>query len=535
MSSSSSFDELGLTKWVVRQTGKLGLKTPTPIQANCIPEILSGKDVIGAAKTGSGKTFAFALPILQKLSEDPVGYFALILTPTHELAYQISEQFSVAGQPMNVRVCVVAGGTDQMIESQKLQNRPHIVVAMPGRLADHLTGCDTFSFDNLKFLVVDEADRMLNGSFDESLEIIDRCLPKQRQNLFFSATMKDFLKESSIFPIADEAFEWSEQSAIATVSTLDQRYILCAEYDRDQVLIEALRKYREDHETANVMIFTNTKKCCQLLSMTLNSVGLENVCLHGFMRQKERVAALNKFKSNHVRTIIATDVASRGLDIPSVQLVINHRLPKMPTEYIHRVGRTARAGRKGLAISIFRFPKDLEFLSAIEEAINTKLTEHKVDRGFTVFWRVKRRYYSPFIAERLVERIFMQVSVSKREAEITLDNKDFDERTHNYRRKKWIEDGLDPDEMEANRKKQQKANEKKRNQNFKKRIAERKVNSDTMAVEDERFKSVDSERFLSKPAKRKAGQREETGLMKNKLNSKKLKVDKSSREIKRRR
>lgn len=185
--------------------------------------------------------------------------------------------------------------------------------------------------------------------------------------------------------------------------------------------------------------------------MTLNSVGLENVCLHGFMRQKERVAALNKFKSNHVRTIIATDVASRGLDIPSVQLVMNHRLPKMPTEYIHRVGRTARAGRKGLAISIFRFPKDLEFLSAIEEAINTKLTEHPIDRKCFLHRQsnllVKSMLF--IFPERLVERIFMQVSVSKREAEIALDNKDFDERTHNYRRKKWIEDGLDPDEMEA--------------------------------------------------------------------------------------
>ncbi|KAG4066284.1 hypothetical protein HA402_000508 [Bradysia odoriphaga] len=504
----SSFEQIGLAKWVVKQTGKLGLKAPTPIQANCIPEILTGKDVIGAAKTGSGKTFAFALPILQKLSEDPVGYFALILTPTHELAYQISEQFSVAGQPMNVRVCVVAGGTDQMIESQKLQNRPHIIVAMPGRLADHLTGCDTFSFDNLKFLVVDEADRMLNGSFDESLDVINRCLPKQRQNLFFSATMKDFLKESSIFPIADDPFEWSEQSAIATVNTLDQRYILCAEYDRDQVLIEALRKYREDNESANVMIFTNTKKCCQLLSMTLNAVGLENVCLHGFMRQKERVAALNKFKSNHVRTIIATDVASRGLDIPSVQLVINHRLPKMPTEYIHRVGRTARAGRKGLAISIFRFPKDLEFLAAIEEAINTKLTEHPID-------------------QRLVERIFMQVSVSKREAEIALDNKDIDERTNNYRRKKWIEDGLDPDEMEAKWKKQQKDNEKKRSQGFKKRRAEQKsIKSEKMAVDDERFKSVDANRFMVKPTKSPKEKETVPGLLKPKFNLKKSKTDK---------
>lgn len=375
-----SFESLGLSKWLVKQTAKLGLQQPTPIQRACIPQILAGVDCLGAAKTGSGKTFAFALPILQQLSADPVSHFALVLTPTHELAYQISEQFSVAGQSMGVRVCVVAGGTDQLLESQRLQNRPHIVVAMPGRLADHLTGCDTFSFDNLRYLVVDEADRMLDGSFDESLAVIRRCLPERRQNLFFSATMKGFLRESSIFPIAESAFAWSEQSEVATVATLDQRYILCAEYDRDQVLIEALRKYREDNETANVMIFTNTKKCCQLLSMTLNAVGLTNVCLHGFMRQKERVAALNRFKSNHVRTIIATDVASRGLDIQSVQLVLNHRLPQQPNEYIHRVGRTARAGRHGLAISIFRFPRDLEFLSAIETAINTKLTEHPIDR-----------------------------------------------------------------------------------------------------------------------------------------------------------
>lgn len=174
--------------------------------------------------------------------------------------------------------------------------------------------------------------------------------------------------------------EWSEEFQVATVETLDQRYLLCADYDRDMVLIEALRKYREEDENSNVMIFTNTKKYCQLLSMTLNKVGIQNVCLHGFMRQKERVAALNRFKSRHVRTLIATDVAARGLDIPSVQLVINHRLPRTPKEYIHRVGRTARAGRKGMAISIFRFPRDLELLGEIEQAINTKLTEHPIDR-----------------------------------------------------------------------------------------------------------------------------------------------------------
>ncbi|KAM8712942.1 hypothetical protein ACLKA7_013297 [Drosophila subpalustris] len=478
------FLKLGLRPWLTKQLLKLGVKEATPIQENCIPAILSGKDCIGAAKTGSGKTFAFALPILEKLSEEPVSHFALVLTPTHELAYQISEQFLVAGQPMGVRVCVVSGGTDQMIESQKLMQRPHIVVAMPGRLADHLTGCDTFSFDNLKYLVVDEADRMLNGDFDESLAIIESCLPKTRQNLFFSATMKDFIKDSSIFPIAKDCIEWSQDSEVATVDTLDQRYLLCADYDRDMVLIESLRKYREQNANANVMIFTNTKKYCQLLSMTLANMEIENVCLHGFMRQKERVAALSRFKSNHVRTLIATDVAARGLDIPSVQLVINHMLPRTPKEYIHRVGRTARAGRQGLSISIFRFPRDMELLAAIEAEINTKLTEHPID-------------------QRMVERIFMQVNVTRRESEMKLDNNDFDERAQNYRRKTWIMEGKDPDEMEARYRKQQKDKLREIRRKRKQQHIESAASEEGKAMLlDERFKSVDSARFEKKFRKR---------------------------------
>lgn len=220
--------------------------------------------------------------------------------------------------------------------------------------------------------------------------------------------------------------------------------------------------------------------------MTLNAVGIENVCLHGFMRQRERVAALNKFKSNHVRTLIATDVASRGLDIPNVQLIINHRLPKQAKEYIHRVGRTARAGRHGLAISIFRFPRDLEFLSDIELEINTKLTEHPID-------------------QRMVERIFMQVNVSKRECEMTLDNKDFDERAQIYRRKKWIENGDDPDEMENKWKQQQKAKRKQRKKAEKEYLARKKrehhvaaTSAEQSAAIDERFANVDAGKFERK-------------------------------------
>ena len=259
-SDKATFESTGLCPWICKQMKKLGLKSPTAIQESCIPEILSGKDCIGAAKTGEGKTFAFALPILQKLSEEPTHNFALVLTPTHELAYQISEQFLVAGQPMGLRVCVVSGGTDQMLESLKLQNRPHIIVAMPGRLEAHLSGCNTLSFEYIKFLVIDEADRVLSGSFDEALKVIERFLPKERQHLFFSATMKEFLKQSSLFPIADDVFEWTEEAKVKTVETLDQRYVLCADYDRDMVLVEVLRKYKEDNEDCNVIIFTNRKK-----------------------------------------------------------------------------------------------------------------------------------------------------------------------------------------------------------------------------------------------------------------------------------
>lgn len=219
--------------------------------------------------------------------------------------------------------------------------------------------------------------------------------------------------------------------------------------------------------------------------MTLNAVGIENVCLHGFMRQRERVAALSKFKSNHVRTLIATDVASRGLDIPSVQLVMNHRLPKQANEYIHRVGRTARAGRHGMAISIFRFPRDIGFLADIEAAINTKLTEHPID-------------------QKMVERIFMQVNMSKRECEMALDSKDFDERAQNYRRKKWIVNDQDPDEMERKWNDEQKLKRKQRKRAEKEYLAKKKLERESRAdarllhETDERFVNLKAEQFEKK-------------------------------------
>lgn len=238
------------------------------------------------------------------------------------------------------------------------------------------------------------------------------------------------------------------------------------------------------------------------------------------------MAALNRFKSKHVRVLIATDVASRGLDIPNVQLVLNHRLPKIPNEYIHRVGRTARAGRKGLAISIFRFPRDLEFLGEIESLINTKLTEHPVD-------------------QRLVERIFMQVSVARREAEMNLDTKDFDERQHNYRRKKWIEQGLDPDEMESKWKQEKESRAAERRERLRKENEARKraaaVEGGSSTTKDERFTAVAQNKKFKKRkfvtteqldefAKGKKVKQQSDG--KGKAKKGKLKVKKNKKQIK---
>ncbi|CAH1953406.1 unnamed protein product [Acanthoscelides obtectus] len=355
-----------------------GVKHPTSIQASCIPKILAGKDCIGAAKTGSGKTLAFALPIIQKLSEDPYGIFGLILTPTRELAFQIADQFAVIGKPINLKICVIVGGMDMVEQGIQLSKRPHIVVATPGRLADHLESCNTFSLSKIQFLVLDEADRLLSGQFDDHIKTIFKVLPRQRQNLFFSATITDALEKLKVTKTEVFMYEAPSQTDAATVEELDQQYVLCPKDVKDAYLVQAIREFRGTDAKGNIIIFTNTCRTCHVLSMTLNEVGFENVALHGMIPQIQRLTALARFKSNTVRILIATDVASRGLDIPTVALVINHTLPKLPKEYIHRVGRTARAGRCGKAISLVT-PYDITLLQKIEEHIHVSLKEMQVD------------------------------------------------------------------------------------------------------------------------------------------------------------
>nr|XP_053630173.1 probable ATP-dependent RNA helicase DDX49 isoform X1 [Cherax quadricarinatus]XP_053630174.1 probable ATP-dependent RNA helicase DDX49 isoform X1 [Cherax quadricarinatus] len=426
-------DIQGLQPWVIKQLNQLKIHQPTPIQYHCIQPALEGKDVIGAAKTGSGKTLAFVIPILQRLSIDPYGIYALVLTPTRELAFQIADQFRALGAPVSLRLSVVVGGLDIVVQGAELNRSPHVVVSTPGRLADILETSPEFTLKRIKFLVLDEADRLMDGRFDSQLHTIWSSLPEKRQTLLFSATITDRLERMKELA-SSEVFLWqSSGNKQATVQQLDERYALVNPIVKDATMIAMVLQQTEQKPRGLIMIFTDTCKNTQVLSMLLNSLSIECVALHSMLSQKERLSALARFKSSQVKVLIATDVASRGLDIPLVELVINHAIPNLPKNYIHRVGRTARAGRAGQALS-FITPHEIKILLAIESETRRKMTELKVD-------------------EAMVRKIMKQVNVSRREQEIRLEQTDFDERRNINKRKRLILEGRDPDEEEKKKRK----------------------------------------------------------------------------------
>ncbi|XP_025920630.1 probable ATP-dependent RNA helicase DDX49 [Apteryx rowi] len=446
----AAFRELGLAPWLVEQARQMGLSRPTPVQAACIPPVLQGRDCLGCAKTGSGKTAAFVLPVLQALSEDPYGIFCLVLTPTRELAYQIAEQFRVLGKPLGLKDCVVVGGLDMVAQALELARKPHVVIATPGRLADHLRSSNTFSLKKLKFLVLDEADRLLEQEctdFTEDLEVILGAVPARRQTLLFSATLTNTLNELKSLAM-NKPFFWEALSEVRTVDELDQRYLLVPETVKDAYLVHLIQTFQDEHEDWSIIVFTKTCKDCQVLNMMLRKFNFPSVALHSMMKQRQRFAALAKFKSSIFRILIATDVAARGLDIPAVQVVINHNTPGLPKIYIHRVGRTARAGRHGIAITMVT-QYDIHLVHAIEDEIKLKLQEFSVE-------------------ERFVLDILTQVYITRRDCEIKLEGMDFDEKKEINKRKQMILEGKDPD-LEAKRKAEL-AKIKKKNKQFREKI-----------------------------------------------------------------
>ncbi|KAK9082206.1 hypothetical protein Syun_031655 [Stephania yunnanensis] len=370
--NSLQFSDLSLSEWAIDTCKELGMKAPTPVQQHCIPRILAGDDVLGIAQTGSGKTAAFALPILNRLAEGPFGVFALVLTPTRELAYQLAEQFRALGSSLHLRCAVVVGGMDMISQLQELGRRPHVVVATPGRIKVLLEENPDIPavFSKTKFLVLDEADRVLDAGFEDALRVVFQCLPKNRQTLLFSATMTSEL-QTLLELSANKAFFYEAYEGFKTVDSLKQQYVFVPKHVKDVYLLYILSKM-EDLKIRSAIIFVSTCRNCHLLSLLLEELDQTAAALHSHKSQSLRLAALHRFKSGQVPLLLATDVASRGLDIPTVDLVINYDIPRFPRDYVHRVGRTARAGRGGMAVS-FVTENDIALVHGIEEVIGKQL------------------------------------------------------------------------------------------------------------------------------------------------------------------
>ncbi|KAJ8534379.1 hypothetical protein K7X08_016107 [Anisodus acutangulus] len=389
-----SFSNLGLAEWAIQTCNELGMKNPTPVQHHCIPRILSGQDVLGLAQTGSGKTAAFALPILHRLAEDPYGVSCLVVTPTRELAFQLAEQFRALGSCLNLRCAVVVGGMDMISQTKTLMQRPHVVIATPGRIKVLIEQNPDIPpvFSRTKFLVLDEADRVLDVGFEEELRVIFQCLPKNRQTLLFSATMTSNL-QTLLELSANKAYFYEAYEGFKTVESLKQQYIFIPKNVKDVYLRYILSKIK-DIGVRSAIIFVSTCRSCQLLGLLLEELEIDAAALHSYKSQSLRLSALHKFKSGQVAILVATDVASRGLDIPTVDLVINYDIPRYPQDYVHRVGRTARAGRGGLAVS-FITQNDVDLIHEIEAVLGKQLEkfeckENEVLEDITKVYKAKR-------------------------------------------------------------------------------------------------------------------------------------------------
>ncbi|KAG6817440.1 hypothetical protein H0H87_008608 [Tephrocybe sp. NHM501043] len=448
-----SFSSLGISVALQAALSSMSIRTPTAVQAACIPPLLAGRDCIGNAKTGSGKTIAFALPILQKLSIDPYGIFALILTPTRLIA----DQFAVLGSPLNVRTAVVVGGMDMMAQALELGNRPHVVIATPGRIVDHLrSSSGEWNLSRVKFLVLDEADRLLTPTFSEELGHLFKVLPTERQTCLFTATLTPSIETLADAPPRlgkQKPFVHRMAETIETVSTLEQNYILVPSHVREVYLYHLLcnppesivhmrralpepakgkksagggGRRKEKKRSANdedeepeqpppTIIFCGKPRTAAYLTYLLKSLSIRSTALHSRLTQRERLTSLSLFRASVVPVLVSTDVGARGLDIEEVAMVINWDLPQEAEEYTHRVGRTARAGRGGAAVS-FVTERDEERVLKIEDRIRTKLVEMTLKE------------------EKVLEKL-NKVSTAKRLARMELHDSDFGKREEVHRAK----------------------------------------------------------------------------------------------------
>ncbi|KAF2009182.1 DEAD-domain-containing protein [Aaosphaeria arxii CBS 175.79] len=399
---NTTFASMDVSVWLIASLASMEIKHPTGIQKQTIPEILKGRDCIGGSRTGTGKTVAFAVPILQKWAEDPMGIFAVVLTPTRELAIQLYEQFAAIGARASLKPLLITGGADQRDQALKLASKPHVVISTPGRLAEHvrLSGEDTISgLRRVRFVVLDEADRLLSPGKGSMLPDLQTCLsvmppPAKRQTLLFTATMTP-----EVMALKDQPRPGRPPIFICEVDTdkiaippkLQQKYIQ-APVTHKECYLHVLLSTPENIKKS-VIIFCNRTDTANLLEYMLRSLEHRVTALHSGLRQPERVSNLARFRAQAARILVATDVAARGLDIPEVALVINYDVPRDPDDYIHRVGRTARAGRVGHSVTLVG-QRDVDLVHAIEGRVGRPMEEYE-EEGVNIETRVVRDALKP--------------------------------------------------------------------------------------------------------------------------------------------
>ncbi|MCU0496431.1 MAG: DEAD/DEAH box helicase [Anaerolineae bacterium] len=384
----TNFNQLGLQQDLLQAIIECGYETPTPIQNNAIPALLGGRDVLGQAQTGTGKTAAFALPMLQVIDTEQSHIQALILTPTRELASQVANNIHLYGKYRQARVLPVIGGTSYDRQLRRLEKGAHIVVGTPGRTLD-LINRGAMDFSRVKYVVLDEADEMLKMGFIEDVETILQTIPRdQRQTALFSATLPDeiqkiarnYMRDPQLIKMAKEKL---------TVEAIEQRYYLVHPDSK----LPALSRLLETEEIHSALIFTRTRAGSMELAEALLERGYTADALHGELNQPARESVLRRFRNGQLPVLVATDVVARGVDITGVSHVFNYDMPYDPEDYVHRIGRTGRAGRTGIAIMMVT-PRERRYLNALEDYTKQKIVRHELPKLETVRQHRDRRFLS---------------------------------------------------------------------------------------------------------------------------------------------
>jgi ATP-dependent RNA helicase DeaD len=365
-----SFEELGLNMSIVKAVKEIGMENTFPIQEHCIPLILKGKDVIGQAHTGTGKTAAFSLPLISSLkSRGPIQ--ALVLVPTRELAMQVTTEIRKFSKYLGIRSLAVYGGQSIHIQKEQLRRGVQIIVATPGRLIDHLKQ-GTIQLEDVKFVVLDEADRMLDMGFVDDIKFILFYVNERRQTCLFSATMPiEILRLSREYMKEPEQIRLNEDEI--SLETIDQSYLIVEEREKFKHLCNFIRNREKGQQT---IVFVATKQRTQRIADDLNKEGFKVITIHGDLSQRQRDYSMNRFKNGSEDILVATDIAARGIDVPTVGNIINYDIPEDPLIYFHRIGRTARAGASGKAISLVSSSRYEDFARILKR---TELTVKRLN------------------------------------------------------------------------------------------------------------------------------------------------------------